>query len=145
MKKEGNCMEKNLQEFYEELVKSDSLINEYKEAQKNGTVVEFAKAHGCNTTEEEIKAFIEEKTANGKEMSDEELDAVAGGSSKGLEQGEEYYKVKCELCGTEIDYKASKWEEGAIHEIWPDGCHGKLHLVDGVKHKYNLYAKIIDK
>jgi uncharacterized protein YecE (DUF72 family) len=40
MKKEGNCMEKNLQEFYEELVKSDSLINEYKEAQKNGTVVE---------------------------------------------------------------------------------------------------------
>ena len=41
--------------------------------------------------------------------------------------------------------KASKWEEGAIHEIWPDGCHGKLHLVDGVKYKYNLYAKAIDK
>ena len=70
-------MEKNLQELYEELVKSDSLINEYKEAQKNGTVVEFAKTHGCNTTEEEIKAFIEEKTANGKEMSDEELDRQA--------------------------------------------------------------------
>ena len=88
-------MEKNLQEFYEELIKSDSLINEYKEAQKNGTVVEFAKAHGCNTTEEEIKAFIEEKTANGKEMSAEELDAVAGGCGKS--DGKRYRA--CDKCG----------------------------------------------
>ena len=86
-------MEKNLQELYEELVKSDSLINEYKEAQKNGTVVEFAKAHGCNSTEEEIKAFIEEKTANGKEMSAEELDAVAGGKRDGKR-----YRI-CDNCG----------------------------------------------
>lgn len=87
-------MEKNLQELYEELVKSDSLINEYKEAQKNGTVVEFAKVHGCNTTEEEIKAFIEEKTANGKEISAEELDAVAGGCGK----RDGYYRT-CDKCG----------------------------------------------
>ena len=98
-------MEKNLQELYEELVKSDSLINEYKEAQKNGTVVEFAKAHGCNTTEEEIKAFIEEKTANGKEMSDEELDAVAGGAGKQLRMIE----IKCDKCGAKMSVSYDAW------------------------------------
>ena len=98
-------MEKNLQEFYEELVKSDSLINEYKEAQKNGTVVEFAKTHGCNTTEEKIKAFIEEKTANGKEMSDEELDAVAGGAGK----GNRMIEIKCDKCGAKIMVSYDAW------------------------------------
>lgn len=98
-------MEKNLQELYEELVKSDSLINEYKEAQKNGTVVEFAKTHGCNTTEEEIKAFIEEKTANTKEISAEELDKVAGGAGK----GNRMIEIKCDKCGAKMMVSYDAW------------------------------------
>ena len=124
MEKEGNCMEKNLQELYEELVKSDSLINEYKEAQKNGTVVEFAKAHGCNTTEEEIKAFIEEKTANGKEMSDEELDTVAGGKRNFVT----YVTLQCNKCGATIEMNKNKWDYRHYNHdsecVCPNKCEG---------------------
>lgn len=48
------------------------------EAAKTGKIVGFLKEHGCEATEEEIKAFLEGKKST--ELSDEELDNVAGGS-----------------------------------------------------------------
>ena len=72
-------MEKTLQELYDEVVKDSNIIKEFTEAEKEGKLEEFAKAHGCSATEEEIKKFVESKKPNGKELSPEELDQVAGG------------------------------------------------------------------
>ena len=41
----------------------------------------FAEKHGCKATLDEIKAFLTEKSATADELSDEELQQVAGGKS----------------------------------------------------------------
>ena len=48
---------------------------------KAGKVTEFLKAHNCDATLDELKAFVDEKVAKDKpiELDDEELDMVAGG------------------------------------------------------------------
>ena len=68
---------KTLQELYAEIVGSDELKKVFSEAAKDGKVTEFLKAQGCEATEEEISVFLKEKAD--QELSDDELDSVAGG------------------------------------------------------------------
>ena len=70
---------KTLQELYHEVIKSDELKKEFLEAGKNGKAEDFIKAHGCEATLDEIKAFLEEKAKADKELSADELQNVAGG------------------------------------------------------------------
>ena len=74
---------KTLQEFYNEVIKSDELKKEFLEAGKNGRAEEFIKAHGCDATLDEIKAFLENLTKADKELSADELENVAGGTCNG--------------------------------------------------------------
>ena len=72
---------KTMQELYNEIMKSDELKNGFAEAAKKGEadVEAFVKANGCEATFEEVKAFLQETNEKSKEVSDEELAAVAGG------------------------------------------------------------------
>ena len=67
---------KSLQDLYKEIINSDELKKAFTEAAKTGKVLEFIKAQGCETTEEELKDFLSKQTG---ELSDEELDNAAGG------------------------------------------------------------------
>ena len=74
---------KTLQELYNEVIQSDELKKEFLEAGKNGKAEEFIKAHGCDATLDEIKAFLENLTKADKELSADELENVAGGTCNG--------------------------------------------------------------
>ena len=71
---------KTLQELYNEVIQSDELKKEFLETAKNGKAEDFIKAHGCDATLDEIKAFLEEQTKSDKELSADELENVAGGA-----------------------------------------------------------------
>ena len=71
---------KTLQELYNEVIASDELKKEFLEAGKNGKAQEFIKAHGCDATLDEIKAFLENLTKEDKALSADELENVAGGT-----------------------------------------------------------------
>jgi hypothetical protein len=79
---------KTLQELYNEVIKSEELKKEFLEAGKNGKAEEFIKAHGCDATLDEIKAFLEEKAKADKELSADELENVAGGGCNGITSDE---------------------------------------------------------
>ncbi len=68
---------KTLEELYKEAVADETLKKAWSEALANGKAAEFLKANGCDATEEEAKAYLAKK--NNGEISDEELDNVAGG------------------------------------------------------------------
>ncbi len=70
---------KTLQELYDEIAASDELKNAFSEAAFAGKSVEFFRENGCETTREELAAFL--KTRSG-ELSDEALDAVSGGTGE---------------------------------------------------------------
>ena len=76
---------KSLQELYKEIINSDELKKAFTEAAKAGKALEFIKAHGCETTEEELKAFLLKQSG---ELSDDELDNAAGGTCNGYTVGE---------------------------------------------------------
>ena len=67
---------KTLQDLYKEIINSDELKKAFLEAAKAGKALEFIKAQGCETTEEELKAFLSKQSG---ELSDDELDNAAGG------------------------------------------------------------------
>ena len=69
---------KNLQELYTEIMGSDELKKAFVEAGKSGKVMDFLKANGCEATAEDIKAFLKDKAD--QQLSDAELDSVAGGA-----------------------------------------------------------------
>ncbi len=69
---------KTLKEIYDGILASDELKREYLEAAGNGGTMEFLREHGCEATEEELKAFLEGERDG--ELSDGELDNVAGGA-----------------------------------------------------------------
>ena len=68
---------KTLQEIYSEITASDELKAAFLEAAKNGKGLDFLKEKGCETTAEELTAFLKNRMSG--ELSDEELDNVAGG------------------------------------------------------------------
>ena len=67
---------KTLQELYNEIIASEKMKTAFAEAAKGGKALDFLKAQGCDVTEEELTVFLKSKTG---ELSDEELDNVAGG------------------------------------------------------------------
>ena len=71
---------KTLQELYDEIMVSDELKAAFAEAAKGGKAEEFLKAQGCEATAEELTAFLKGRTSD--ELSDEELNNVAGGGCK---------------------------------------------------------------
>ena len=76
---------KTIEELYKEVIASDDLKKEFLLLKGEG-VEEFAAKHGCKATEDEIKNFLLEKKNSESELSEEELDQIAGG--KGFDVAE---------------------------------------------------------
>ena len=74
---------KTLEQFYNEVAASEELQKEFATVSQESAeaIVAFAKKYGCETTKEEVKAFFEKKIEENGELSEAELDAVAGGKS----------------------------------------------------------------
>ena len=70
---------KTLQELYTEVMNNDALKAEFLALTTPEQIVAFAAKNGCTATMDEIKSFLEEKSAASGELSDEELAQVAGG------------------------------------------------------------------
>ena len=72
---------KTLNELYTEVIASDALKAEFLALKTPEEIVAFAKKHGCDATLDDIKAFFEEKQKAAGELSEAELEQVAGGKS----------------------------------------------------------------
>ncbi len=68
-----------LEELYTKTMSDEALKKAYVDAASEGKLAEFLKANGCETTEEELKAFLDAKQNKTGELEDDELDQVAGG------------------------------------------------------------------
>ena len=73
---------KTLNELYTEVTASDALKAEFLALKTPEEIVAFAKKNGCDATLDDIKAFFEEKQKAAGELSEEDLEQVAGGKSK---------------------------------------------------------------
>ena len=73
---------KTVQELYGEIIASDEQKKAFVEAMKAGKLEDFLKAHDCEASVEEVKEFIETRTAEDTpiELSESELKQVAAGS-----------------------------------------------------------------
>ena len=71
---------KTIQELYSEIMASQELKAQFIEAAKAGKQDEFLKAHGCEATLEEVKAFLEAKQQEDAPLSFDELENAAGGN-----------------------------------------------------------------
>ena len=69
---------KTLEELYNEVLASEELKKEFLSL-KPENVEGFAATHGCKASFDEIKAFFEAKKNQAGELSDDELDQIAGG------------------------------------------------------------------
>ena len=72
---------KTLNELYTEVVASDALKAEFLALKTPEEIVAFAKKNGCDATLDDIKTFLEEKQKAAGELSEAELEQVAGGKS----------------------------------------------------------------
>ena len=70
---------KSLQEFFDQIMASDSLKKQYAESAQNGTLLDFAKSLGTEPTLDEIKDFIKEKMGQDEPLSLDDMETVAGG------------------------------------------------------------------
>ena len=70
---------KTLEDLYKEVMASDELKKAFAQAAKDNKVADFLKAQGCDATEDDLKAFFEEKTKDDQPLSEDELENVAGG------------------------------------------------------------------
>ena len=68
-----------IEELYGKVLADDALKTQLGEAAKAGKLVEWVAEQGVETTEAEILAFVNAAAEGGSELSDEELDKVAGG------------------------------------------------------------------
>ena len=71
---------KTLEKLYEEIQADSDLKKKYVKAAEDKKVIDFLRAHDCETTEAELEAFISSKK-NNKELADDELDMVSGGGA----------------------------------------------------------------
>ena len=69
---------KTIEELYKEVLASEELKKEFL-ALKPEKVEGFAAKYGCEAKFEEIKAFFEAKKTQNGELSDDDMDQVAGG------------------------------------------------------------------
>lgn len=70
---------KTLQEVFEGALQDEELAKALRGAEEKGTVVDFLKENGCEASAEAIAAFLKEMQGKLGELSDEELEDVAGG------------------------------------------------------------------
>ena len=78
---------KTLQELYQELLTDEKLKEDFLEAVQQGEMetLEFVNSNGCNVTLEEMKAFANGfESSSDEELSEDDLQNVAGGASKVL-------------------------------------------------------------
>ena len=81
---------KTLEELYNEVLASEELKKEFLSL-KPEKVEDFAAKNGCKASLTEIKAFFEAKKNQTRELSDDELDQVAGGKrATGVEAFESF-------------------------------------------------------
>ncbi len=73
---------KSLQELFDQIMASDDLKKQYSQSAKNGTLLDFVKSLGTETTLDEIKDFIKEKMSQDASLSLDDMEAVAGGSTE---------------------------------------------------------------
>lgn len=99
---------KNLNELYAEVMADEDLQKEFLEANQDGKIAEFLKAHDCEATLSEIEEFVKNSFGESGELSDDELDNVSAGKKCGT-----YYddgrpvvaprhvcgKWRCRYCG----------------------------------------------
>ena len=78
---------KTLNELYAEVIASDALKTEFLALKTPEEIVAFAKKNGCDATLDDIKTFFEEKQKASGELSEEELEQVAGGKSVSYDEG----------------------------------------------------------
>ena len=78
---------KTLNELYTEVTASDALKAEFLALKTPEDIVAFAKKNGCDATLDDIKAFFEEKHKTSGELSEEDLEQVAGGKSASKIEG----------------------------------------------------------
>lgn len=72
---------KTLEEFYSELLQSDTLKQEFIEIVKgNGDLEDFLKKNGCPVTTDELKEFMKDKQDQDRELTEVELESIAGGA-----------------------------------------------------------------
>ena len=71
---------KTIEELYNEVMASEDLKKEFL-ALKPEEVEGFAEKYGCKATLDEIKSFLTEKSSASFELSDEEIEQVAGGKT----------------------------------------------------------------
>ena len=76
---------KTIEELYKEVIANDELKKEFLLLKGEG-VEEFAAKHGCKATEDEIKDFLSEKKNSEGELSEEELDQIAGGKCLSVDE-----------------------------------------------------------
>ena len=69
---------KTIQELYTEVMGSQELKAQFIEAANAGKQEEFLKAHGCEATLEEVKAFLEAKAKEDAPLSLDEMENAAG-------------------------------------------------------------------
>ena len=71
---------KTLQELYDEVIADPKLRKPFATAVKSGKIVEFAKEHGCDASDDELAVFAASfEPGVGKDLTLEELERVAGG------------------------------------------------------------------
>ncbi len=73
-------MMKTLNELYSEVLASEELQNELQTLKTPEEVVAFVAKHGCDSTADDIKAFFVEKQKASGEISEEDLEQIAGGA-----------------------------------------------------------------
>ena len=79
---------KTIQELYNEVMGSQELKAQFIESTKAGKLIDFLKAHGCEATLEEVKAFLKAKSEEDAPLSLNELDNAAGGACSSKIDGE---------------------------------------------------------
>ena len=70
---------KTIDAFVKDIAADDALKAEMAEAAKNGTLIDFFASHDVTVTEEELATYAKTKLAESGELSEEQLEAVAGG------------------------------------------------------------------
>ena len=79
---------KTLEEIYNEIMANSELKTKFARAAKENKQLEFLKEQGCETTMDELKAFMEKKIEEDPPLSLDELDNAAGGGCNSITKNE---------------------------------------------------------
>ncbi len=90
LKRKEQTEVKTLENLYNEIIGNDELQEAFAEAAREGTLEDFLKAHDCEATAAEAEAFLKEKQNQKGELSDNELEDVAGGCRSGSPKWSSY-------------------------------------------------------